>query len=224
MPSYFCPGFSSPQSLPHLLLQYLHADGSTTWILLRHGSRVWPVEVINHRFGDGWDTFRSVHGLGVDYRIILAWEHKWIFHSIMFDRQDRELVFDWSGLNGYWQDIHPPSGYIFVTMLVNREVRIVMFDSIESNEIIYECLFGHRSYAGNQSIEVQSPFNVPLNLATRDEQPTKDPNSTTYNIEQERQSRQHITIRDLTRDSCRQKTEDQDYWKKLSLFKSKRLN
>ncbi|KAI8572241.1 hypothetical protein RHMOL_Rhmol01G0182500 [Rhododendron molle] len=221
MPSYFCPGFSSPQSLPHLLLQYLHADGSTTWILLRHGSRVWPVEVINHRFGDGWDTFRSVHGLGVDYRIILAWEHKWIFHSIMFDRQDRELVFDWSGLNGYWQDIHPPSETCWSIMYIFDWEQVLAATQTPGEA---GKRFGHRSYAGNQSIEVQSPFNVPLNLATRDEQPTKDPNSTTYNIEQERQSRQHITIRDLTRDSCRQKTEDQDYWKKLSLFKSKRLN
>lgn len=102
--------FGAPQRLPRLLRQYFDADGSSSWILLKHGSRAWPVEVVNYQFRNGWDIFRSAHGLGVDYKLTLACEHRWIFHTIMFDRRDKELVFDWSGPNGYWQDIHPPAG------------------------------------------------------------------------------------------------------------------
>ncbi|KAG5528450.1 hypothetical protein RHGRI_029210 [Rhododendron griersonianum] len=104
------------ERLPCLLREYFDANGSSTWILLRHGSRAWPVEVVNHEFHEGWDSFREAHKLEVEYKLILACERKWIFKTIMFDRHDRELVFAWSGPNGYWRDLHPPAGectYIF---------------------------------------------------------------------------------------------------------------
>lgn len=74
------------------------------------------MEVVNHEFREGWDSFREAHKLGVDCKLILACECKWIFQTIMFDRHDRELFFTWSGPNGHWRDLHPPAGectYIF---------------------------------------------------------------------------------------------------------------
>lgn len=54
----------------------------------RYGSRAWLVEVVNYQFGSGWDFFHLAHGLGVDYKLILACENRWIFHTIMFDGHD----------------------------------------------------------------------------------------------------------------------------------------
>lgn len=68
------------------------------------------MEIVNGEFRDGWEIFRSAHGLGIDYKLILACEHRWIFNTIMFDRHDKELVFVWSHPNDYWQDMHPPAG------------------------------------------------------------------------------------------------------------------
>ncbi|KAG5528449.1 hypothetical protein RHGRI_029210 [Rhododendron griersonianum] len=106
------------ERLPCLLREYFDANGSSTWILLRHGSRAWPVEVVNHEFHEGWDSFREAHKLEVEYKLILACERKWIFKTIMFDRHDRELVFAWSGPNGYWRDLHPPAVLLALLWLV----------------------------------------------------------------------------------------------------------
>lgn len=57
---------SHRQRLPRLLRQYFSVDGLSTWILLKHGSQVWPVEVVNHEFRNGWivssnDDWQDVH-------------------------------------------------------------------------------------------------------------------------------------------------------------------
>lgn len=96
------------QRLPQGLRRYFPCDGPATWVLVRHGYRAWPIEVIGRRFGNGWPTFRKLHGLKTEYKFVLAAERKWIFHAIILDQNDREMVFDWSAPNFQWRDLHPP--------------------------------------------------------------------------------------------------------------------
>lgn len=97
--------------MPRSLRQHFEADGSSTWVILRHGLKAWPVEIVDHGFRNGWDVFRQAHGLQENHKIVFGCERKWVFHTIMFDADGREIVFDWSGLNGRWQDLPPLTGY-----------------------------------------------------------------------------------------------------------------
>ncbi|KAI8546050.1 hypothetical protein RHMOL_Rhmol07G0085800 [Rhododendron molle] len=74
----------SLQRLPHGLHQYFDANGSSTWVLPRRGMKAWPLEIVNHQFREGWDSFREAHELQVDYKLIQRCEHKWIFYTIIY--------------------------------------------------------------------------------------------------------------------------------------------
>ncbi|KAF7150117.1 hypothetical protein RHSIM_Rhsim02G0073300 [Rhododendron simsii] len=69
-------------------------------VLRRSGS--WP------SLSNGWSTFRKLHGLKDGYKFILAAERRWIFHAIILDENDREMVFNWTGPNLQWRELHPP--------------------------------------------------------------------------------------------------------------------
>ncbi|KAG5536842.1 hypothetical protein RHGRI_024319 [Rhododendron griersonianum] len=45
------------ERLPRALWQHFPSDGLSTWVLLKHGSKAWPVEVVNCEFRKGWDDF-----------------------------------------------------------------------------------------------------------------------------------------------------------------------
>lgn len=70
------------------------------------GFKAWPVGV-NHELAKGWDTFRRVHGLKAEFKVIMACERKLIFHTAILDGNDRKLVFGWFGPNLQWQELHP---------------------------------------------------------------------------------------------------------------------
>ncbi|KAG5517512.1 hypothetical protein RHGRI_038045 [Rhododendron griersonianum] len=57
------------QRLPLGLRRHFLPSGPPTWILVLHGYRIWPIEIINQRFGDGWDKFRAVHQLKADFKV-----------------------------------------------------------------------------------------------------------------------------------------------------------
>ncbi|KAG5553924.1 hypothetical protein RHGRI_011704 [Rhododendron griersonianum] len=59
-------------------------------------------------FTSSWLHYGLAHDLQVDYKLILV--RKWIFHTIMFDRDGWELVFAWSGPNAHCQHLHPLLG------------------------------------------------------------------------------------------------------------------
>ncbi|KAG5543599.1 hypothetical protein RHGRI_016370 [Rhododendron griersonianum] len=98
------------ERLPRALWQHFPSDGLSTWVLLRHGSKAWPVEVVNCEFRKGWDDFCQAHELQFEHKLILACERKWVFHAVMFDARGYEFVFDWSHPNARWHDLHPPLG------------------------------------------------------------------------------------------------------------------
>lgn len=109
-PIYMIQNWFSFQKLPIGLRKYFPANGASTWIVLRHGFRAWPVEVVNFEFREGWDTFRQVHHLKTGFKVTMSCERKWIFHTAVFDANDRELDFKWSAPNLQWQEFHPPPG------------------------------------------------------------------------------------------------------------------
>ncbi|KAG5565708.1 hypothetical protein RHGRI_001578 [Rhododendron griersonianum] len=71
--NYVVPA-SSAQKLPNGLCAYFPANGESTWIVLRHGFRAWPVEVINFEFGEGWDNFRDIHALRPEFKLVMSCE------------------------------------------------------------------------------------------------------------------------------------------------------
>ncbi|KAI8568727.1 hypothetical protein RHMOL_Rhmol02G0223300 [Rhododendron molle] len=125
------------ERLPRALQWYFPADGSSTWILLRHGKKAWPVEIVGHEFCKKWDEFHQAHQLEVDRRIVFSCERKWIFHVTMFDKDGCELVFDWSGPASRWQDLPPPSGNLRTACLPS-----VLVDSHAVMRFIYYDVYG----------------------------------------------------------------------------------
>ncbi|KAI8549554.1 hypothetical protein RHMOL_Rhmol06G0033700 [Rhododendron molle] len=98
----------SAQALPNDLRNYFPGGGVSTWILIRHGFRVWPIEVVNFQFGEGWDTFSETHNLKFGIKITMPCQRKWIFHTAIFDESDQELVYRWAGPNLQWREFHYP--------------------------------------------------------------------------------------------------------------------
>ncbi|KAI8551832.1 hypothetical protein RHMOL_Rhmol06G0217400 [Rhododendron molle] len=135
---WYMKDFSLPtiaKRLPHSLQQHFKADGSSTWVILRHGLKAWSIEIVNHEFRNGWDVLRDAHGLKKEHKIVFACERKWVFHTIMFNGDGRELVFDWGGPNGHWQDLPPPTGAVHTAclpstlMAYNTVVKFVYFNA-----------------------------------------------------------------------------------------------
>ncbi|KAI8534344.1 hypothetical protein RHMOL_Rhmol10G0082700 [Rhododendron molle] len=96
------------QRLPLGLRRYFLASASAAWILVLHGYRIWPVQIVDQRFGDGWNEFRAAHQLKPGFKVIFACERKWIFHTVILDENDREVRFHWSGPNVHRRQLHPP--------------------------------------------------------------------------------------------------------------------
>ncbi|KAF7148756.1 hypothetical protein RHSIM_Rhsim03G0100300 [Rhododendron simsii] len=129
--------FSFLQRLPRALCQYFPADGSSAWVLLRHGKKAWSVEIVNHEFCKNWNEFRQAHQLEFDHRIVFLCKRKWIFHTTMFDKDGYELLFDWSGPAGRWQDLLPPSGNLHTACLPS-----ILVDSHAVVKFIYFNVYG----------------------------------------------------------------------------------
>ncbi|KAI8539754.1 hypothetical protein RHMOL_Rhmol09G0207500 [Rhododendron molle] len=116
------------ERLPCSLHQHFPANRSGTWILLKHGLKAWPIEIVDHEFRKGWDVFHRAHMLQADHKLILACERKWIFHTVIFDERGWELVFDWSGPNGRWHDLPPPSACLPSLVIAhNAAVKFLYF-------------------------------------------------------------------------------------------------
>ncbi|KAI8555372.1 hypothetical protein RHMOL_Rhmol05G0169900 [Rhododendron molle] len=98
----------SAQALPNDLRNYFPGGGVSTWILIRHGFRVWPIEVVNFQFGEGLDTFSETYNLKFGIKITMPCQQKWIFHTAIFDESDQELVYRWASPNLQWREFHDP--------------------------------------------------------------------------------------------------------------------
>lgn len=103
-----------------------------TWIWIAHGYRIWPVEVVDQRFCDGWDKFCDVHKLKPGYKVIFTCERRWIFHTIIMDENDVEVQFHWSGPHVKRRQLHPPLGTYAPMFVVHHLVsgKIIMCLSV----------------------------------------------------------------------------------------------
>lgn len=75
----------------------------TIWILLRHGSKAWPIQVVDNVLRDVWDDFKAAHDIRTNYKLILGCERKWVFDAIILNQYDAEVWYDWTMLeNPHW--------------------------------------------------------------------------------------------------------------------------
>ncbi|KAI8567880.1 hypothetical protein RHMOL_Rhmol02G0155700 [Rhododendron molle] len=93
--------------LPDGLRFSFEGTGRTTWILIKHGCKAWPIQVVNAVMQSGWREFRTTHALTTNYKLILACERRWIFNAVILDQNDVEVLYDWTMLlNEHWQTFH----------------------------------------------------------------------------------------------------------------------
>ncbi|KAI8567151.1 hypothetical protein RHMOL_Rhmol02G0097900 [Rhododendron molle] len=101
--------------LPAGLRTSFEGIGRTTWILIKHGCKAWPIRVVDGVMQNGWREFRTAHAITTNYRLILACQRKWIFNAIILDQNGVEVSYDWTMLlNEHWRQFHDLQGY-FVT-------------------------------------------------------------------------------------------------------------
>lgn len=90
-----------------------NGDNQTIWILLKHGKKAWPVQVINNVFFTGWASFRKAHALRPNFRLVFATERKWIFNVFILNENNVEVQFPWSQPNPAWVNLFPiPVGLV----------------------------------------------------------------------------------------------------------------
>ncbi|KAI8552016.1 hypothetical protein RHMOL_Rhmol06G0232400 [Rhododendron molle] len=103
-----------PQGCAH----YVQGHNRTIWVLLRHGSKSWPIRVVDNVMQYGWSEFCKMHRIGNGYKMILSCERKWIFDTIIFDEDDNQIVYHWSDEpNAYWQHLQPVQDFGFHTAM-----------------------------------------------------------------------------------------------------------
>ncbi|KAH7853323.1 hypothetical protein Vadar_001172 [Vaccinium darrowii] len=73
-----------PKKVPVGLEAFLPYHGALTWIILRHGFKVWRVEFPYHRFRVAW-----------------------CFNTFMLDGDKSQILFPWSALDQPWVDFYP---------------------------------------------------------------------------------------------------------------------
>ncbi|KAG5536259.1 hypothetical protein RHGRI_023888 [Rhododendron griersonianum] len=143
--------FAPTMLLPQGLRASFEGIGRTTWILIRHGCKSWPIQVVDGVMRRGWREFRTSHAMTTNYKLILTCERKWIFNAIILDQNDVEVSYDWTMLlNEHWRELHGLQvldalqlqlyDYVFITMLPNLDVRVVVLDATNDRERIYDWL------------------------------------------------------------------------------------
>ncbi|KAI8543770.1 hypothetical protein RHMOL_Rhmol08G0244100 [Rhododendron molle] len=110
--------FAPTMLLPDGLRPSFEGIGRTVWILIKHGSKAWPIKVVNAVMQRGWREFRTTHALTTNYKLILACERRWIFNAIILDQNDVEVSYDWTMLpNQHWRRFHASDGNFITACL-----------------------------------------------------------------------------------------------------------
>ncbi|KAG5565494.1 hypothetical protein RHGRI_001400 [Rhododendron griersonianum] len=87
------------QQLEKTLRGVLQADDNITWILLKNQARVWPIQIVNDRFGVGWTKFFVENHLMDGYQIVLASETTCIFEVLIFNKEHTAIFNAYSNQN-----------------------------------------------------------------------------------------------------------------------------
>ncbi|XP_058198298.1 uncharacterized protein LOC131313807 [Rhododendron vialii] len=103
--------FAPTMLLPQSLWSSFEGIARSTWILLRHGSKAWPIQVVDTVMRNGWREFRTTHGIASNYKLILMCERKSVFNVIILDENDIEVSYNWTMLvNEHWREFHSVQG------------------------------------------------------------------------------------------------------------------
>lgn len=98
----------SPEGLPVGLEGFFPAENVTTWIVIRHGYRVWPILVVGRMmFNNSWNDFCRVHNLRIGCRVVFGCERRWVFNTFLFDENGKEMTYAWTNPYDPLQQLHP---------------------------------------------------------------------------------------------------------------------
>ncbi|KAF7144147.1 hypothetical protein RHSIM_Rhsim05G0128500 [Rhododendron simsii] len=87
---------------------FLECHITNTWVLLKSGSRVWPVPIVNNRFDIGWSRFVRDHAWSPSLTIVFGVERKWIFEIFVLDDNHNQVVYPWTNSTQGFSNLFPP--------------------------------------------------------------------------------------------------------------------
>lgn len=98
----------APQELPLGLQPFFPQENVSTWIVIRHGNRVWPILVVGRlMFNNTWDEFCDFHGLKIGYRVVFACERRWVFNTFLFNENGEQMTYNWTDPADAFQQLYP---------------------------------------------------------------------------------------------------------------------
>ncbi|KAG5552504.1 hypothetical protein RHGRI_010553 [Rhododendron griersonianum] len=115
--------FAPTMLLPQGLRASFEGIRRTTWILIRHGCKAWPIQVVDGVMRNGWREFRTAHAMTTNYRLILACQRRWIFNAIILDQNGVEVSYDWTMLlNEHWRELHALQDQELTAAILNAAI------------------------------------------------------------------------------------------------------
>ncbi|KAI8530773.1 hypothetical protein RHMOL_Rhmol11G0085100 [Rhododendron molle] len=90
--------------LPDWDERFGNASNSSLWILLRIGSKIWPIHVIHNQFGHGWAGFWADNELRSGFKLVFGCERSWIFDVVVLMTHLEPLYFHWSTTTHEFQE------------------------------------------------------------------------------------------------------------------------
>ncbi|KAI8532141.1 hypothetical protein RHMOL_Rhmol11G0190500 [Rhododendron molle] len=122
------------QRLENTLREVLEADDNITWILLKNQARVWPVKIVDHRFGVGWEEFCIQNYLMNGYQIVLTSETTCIFEVLIFNKEHTSVFSAYSNQNAL-----PAPFYHLPAVLQTSCFPGIWFDRTTIDEFTINC-------------------------------------------------------------------------------------
>lgn len=100
-PCWFVKDITDDNAIGYQLMSFgyeaaFQGSSRKIWVLLKIGSKIWPVEVINNYFYEGWNTFWSDHGLQVGYKLVFGFDREWMFDVTVLDANLDVVEYKWS--------------------------------------------------------------------------------------------------------------------------------
>ncbi|KAI8561961.1 hypothetical protein RHMOL_Rhmol04G0381500 [Rhododendron molle] len=89
---------------------FLGGCDDSIWVLLKSGSRVWPVRIVDNVFHDGWAKFVREHAWSPKLIIVFGAERKWIFEVFVLDENHEQIVYPWTITGRALHNWHVPPG------------------------------------------------------------------------------------------------------------------
>ncbi|KAG5523590.1 hypothetical protein RHGRI_035403 [Rhododendron griersonianum] len=79
-----------------VIMAFLGRCDDSIWVLLKSGSHVWPVRIVDNVFANGWPKFVREHAWSPKLTIVFGSERKWIFEVFVLDENHEQIVYPWT--------------------------------------------------------------------------------------------------------------------------------